>query len=117
MVLVRWFYFPKELQLIVLDFWPADLQQDQAMITACVNDDSGMLEKLLESPRDPNVTDEEGETPLHHAAKSGHVKPGELLLEAGGEKDAESRGGMTPLHLAARHGQLETVRFLIQVPG
>eukprot|EP00438_Fugacium_kawagutii_P011997 Skav213758 [mRNA] locus=scaffold3859:38205:40900:+ [translate_table: standard] len=77
------FTAPERVFLILQQFWPLDAEQDQAMFLACRENDALKLEKLLESPRDPTVRDEEGKTTLHHAAGSGHLKPAELLLEAG----------------------------------
>eukprot|EP00438_Fugacium_kawagutii_P017009 Skav232639 [mRNA] locus=scaffold12:242634:260553:+ [translate_table: standard] len=105
--------------LIVRAFRPPDAEQDQAMISAARDNKSIKLKKLLESPRDPAVKDEEGNAPLHHAARNGHLKPAELLLEAGAQKDARGSLGMTPLHYASTcfapcRDHFEVVRLLIE---
>jgi ankyrin repeat protein len=57
--------------------------------------------------------DEDGMTPLHHAAREGQAGVVELLLERGadvGIRDAEDR---TPLHHAANLGDAEATRLLL----
>ena len=76
---------PVKLQMVVLDF-DADAQRNQQVISASMDNDLIALEKFLNSPCDPNVTDEHGYAPLHYAARSGHVESMLLLLEAGAEK-------------------------------
>ena len=106
------------IQLVVLEFWPPDAEQDQKMISAASEGDSVGLEKLLECPRDPNVVDQHGLTPLHHAASSGQMESIRLLLEAGAKLEARSTATttkwMAPLHLAARDGHFDVVRVLVE---
>ena len=59
---------PVKLQMVVLDFYPADAQRNQQVISASMDNDLIALEKFLNSPSNPNVTDEHGNTPLHNAA-------------------------------------------------
>ena len=105
-----------KVQLVVLDFWQPDAKQDAPMMLACSNGDSVALERFLQRPRDPNVKDRCGLTPLHRAAWNGHVEPMRLLLEAGAENDARTTGNlaMSPMHLAVRSGCLDAVRFLLE---
>ncbi len=44
--------------------------------------------------------DEDGLTPLHVAARAGHVSILELLVAAGADKDALDKSGGSPLHWA-----------------
>lgn len=104
------------IQLVVMEFWPPDAEQDQKMISAAWQGDSVELEKLLKSPRDPNVVNKQGLTPLHHAASSGQLESIRLLLEAGAKLEARSTAiqWMAPLHLAARNGHFDVVRVLVE---
>jgi hypothetical protein len=52
-------------------------------------------------------------TPLHLAAKWGHIEIARFLLECSVDVDARDMNRLTPLHLASREGQLEVARFLI----
>ena len=106
---------PVKLQMVVLDFYPADAQRSQQVISASMENDLIALEKFLNSPSNPNVTDEHGNTPLHYAASEGHVESMLLLLEAGAEKDPTGNHRMTPLFIAAQNGHLDVIRHLVEV--
>eukprot|EP00435_Cladocopium_sp_Y103_P066776 s166_g29.t1 len=105
-----------KVRLIVLDFWPPEIEEDQKMIAASMDNDVFALEKLLQHPRNPNVRDADGDTPLHHAAEEGHVEPMRLLLEAGAETDVRdtTAEGWTPLLLAALMGNVDSVSLLLE---
>eukprot|EP00435_Cladocopium_sp_Y103_P003126 s2634_g1.t1 len=108
---------PVKLQMVVLGFHPANAERNKQVISASVGKDLIALEKFLNSPSNPNVRDEHGNTPLHLAAREGHVESMLLLLEAGAEKDLpnEAIGGKTPLFIAAENGHLDVVRHLVEV--
>ena len=106
---------PVKLQMVVLDFYPADAQRNQQVISASMDNDLIALEKFLNSPSNPNVADENGNAPLLYAAGNGHVESMLLLLEAGADKDQANNQGATPLFIAARNGHLDVVRYLVEV--
>ena len=54
-----------------------------------------------------------GYTPLHMAARYGHVGSGVLLLSAGAKVDAPDCLGATPLHVAACHNHNEFISLLV----
>ena len=107
---------PPKLQLVVLEFCPANSKLDKQMKSAARNNDTVGLQELLKGPRSPNARDAEGKSLLYHAADQGHVEPMRLLLEAGAEIDAPGSQlfGEAPLHKAAEGGHLEAVRLLVQ---
>ena len=92
--------------LVLLDFCPPDLEDDEQIMLAARNNDASALEVLLKQPRSPNVLDSCGETALRHAARQGHVEVLRLLLEAGAQIDASKGAELTALHDAAQNGHL-----------
>ena len=54
------------------------------------------IEVLLAAGADPSAPDEEGVTPLHHAARYGHRGMVDRLLAAGADRTAEDNRGRTP---------------------
>ena len=92
---------PVKIKLLFSEFCPPDAEGTQQMICASRENDSVLLEEQLRSPQDPNVEDVDGNTPLHHGARNGHIKAVQLLLEASAEKDGGGRAdGITPLFIA-----------------
>jgi hypothetical protein len=47
---------PVKIGLVTLELWPADSAEDGKMVSAAREGDSVTLERLLQCPRDPNVT-------------------------------------------------------------
>jgi hypothetical protein len=52
-------------------------------------------------------------TPLHLAAKRGHVEVARFLVDRGANVNVRDKGSLTPLHLASQEGKVEVARFLI----
>ncbi|EQC26839.1 hypothetical protein SDRG_15350 [Saprolegnia diclina VS20] len=71
------------------------------------------IEWLLPRFRDVNITDDDGNTPLHIAARhnAGNLK---ALLKAGADIDARNKARDTPLHLAAACDKRTSVSILLR---
>eukprot|EP00435_Cladocopium_sp_Y103_P025288 s3063_g6.t1 len=75
----------------------------------------GLVEELLLSRIDPNVTETEtGKTLLQIAASTNNSAMTELLLEAEADPDQMSYRKFAPLHTAARLGHTETLDILLK---
>lgn len=68
---------------------------------------------LLARGLNPNLKDEQGETPLHRAL-SGRGRVLRVLLKAGASPDLVDHEGRTPLHRAAALGMVEAARHLLE---
>ena len=63
-----------------------------------------IVKLLLSAGADPNLPDDEGETPLHVAAFEGTMETVHLLLQHGANPDAATEDGKTPLMNSAKAG-------------
>ncbi|KAK3869071.1 hypothetical protein Pcinc_025597 [Petrolisthes cinctipes] len=69
---------------------------------------------LLERGANINDRDKKGNTPLHEAAKWGHLRNCRVLIERGNARvGTNNHNCVTPLHYAAQQGHSEIVEFLI----
>ena len=69
---------------------------------------------LLANGADPRATDSEGNTPLHHAARSSDPGVAALLRDAAAEIDALNHEGVTPLGIACVAGNWRLAKFLLE---
>ena len=69
---------------------------------------------LLANGADPRATDADGNTPLHHAARSSDPGVAALLRDAGAEMDALNADGVSPLGTACSTGNWRLARFLLE---
>jgi len=59
--------------------------------------------------------DKTGQTPLHHAARAGHVGVVKFLIQKSASMYSTDTAGQTPLHLAAYAGKQQAVMLLLQL--
>ncbi len=69
---------------------------------------------LLANGADPRIADADGNTPLHHAARSSDPGVAALLRDAGAEIDAVNAEGVSPLGIACSAGNWRLARFLLE---
>ncbi|XP_050477994.1 serine/threonine-protein phosphatase 6 regulatory ankyrin repeat subunit A isoform X1 [Bombus huntii] len=90
------------------------LRETPLHIAARVPDGDRCALMLLKSGAGPNLTTDDGQTPVHVAASHGNLTTLLLLLEDGGDPMYKSKNGETPLHLACRGCKADVVRHLIE---
>jgi len=90
------------------------------LYSAAGRGDTAEVSRLLASGLHADTLSSNGWTPLHYAAKEGHLSVVELLLDRGADVNARTRSsylpkgtGDTPLHWAACEGHLAIVRYLL----
>ncbi|XP_058496138.1 ankyrin repeat domain-containing protein 49 [Solea solea] len=69
---------------------------------------------LTTDPLLVHCCDEDGYTPLHRAAYSGHADVCSALITAGSKVNPRTNDGWTPLHSACRWSRVTVVSFLLQ---
>lgn len=69
---------------------------------------------LLANGADPRIADGDGNTPLHHAARSSDPGVVALLRDAAAELDALNHDGLTPLGIACVAGNWRLAKFLLE---
>lgn len=83
------------------------------LLRAVWDGDAELVARMLAVEADVNVTNEDGESPLHWAAWQGDVDMMKLLVEAGADVNQQCKKGQTPAHQAARWAdRIDALRFL-----
>lgn len=85
-----------------------DIHHPLLLIIGVVVRNPVLIQKLLELGHDPNLTNDQGYTPLHITDQA---EVAELLLKHGANPNAQDRQGQTPLHFAY---QPEVARLLLK---
>jgi len=69
---------------------------------------------LKEQGTDVNVKDNNGWTPMHHAAKYGRLEVMKWLKDQGADINAKTNDGLTPMHMAANsfNNSIKTMTWL-----
>lgn len=81
--------------------------------------DEDAVREILSSGADPNAMEDDGETPLHHAARADFTQPAlieitRLLLAAGADPNARSMTDETALHRAIHSANPQVVNMLLE---
>ncbi|KAK7865300.1 hypothetical protein R5R35_012593 [Gryllus longicercus] len=72
-----------------------------------------VMRALLDVGADPNCTDKDGMTALHHASVHGQTDCLRVLLDKGVNLNVQDRCGRTALHHASQHGHKECLAALM----
>ncbi|CAE7473789.1 ANK1 [Symbiodinium natans] len=106
---------PMDLQLVLLHFSCASLEQADELQSAAKHNFVSKVEEVLYRPQDPDLRGIAGESALYIASERGHLEVVRLLLEAGASKDVICGRWtrLTPLGVASREGHREVVMLLL----
>jgi len=83
------------------------------LLSAAESGDVKKVGRQLVHGADVNAKSNDGATPLHFAALSGHKNVAELLISKGADIDAREKHGGTPLYFAAVMGHMDVAELLI----
>ena len=73
------------------------------------------VKELMERGADPSITNADGETPLHFAARRGNVVSAETLLnDVRSVVDCPDNSGVTPFHMACASGNLKLCQLFLE---
>ncbi|KAK6140445.1 hypothetical protein DH2020_025829 [Rehmannia glutinosa] len=91
-----------------------DANKRGALHFAAREDQTEVCKYLVEELKmDVNTKDEDGETPLTHAARQGHTATAKYLVNCGADPSIPSELGTTALHHSAGIGDIELLKFLL----
>ncbi|XP_028423351.1 ankyrin repeat domain-containing protein 49 isoform X5 [Perca flavescens] len=93
----------------------AGMVRPQQCFHCSLHTDLSTVHRLLAAdPLLVHCCDEDGYTPLHRAAYSGHVAVVSALIAAGSKVNPRTIDGWTPLHSACRWSRVTVASFLLQ---
>ena len=99
-------YFIKKLS------YPRDIEPN--IFIACEEGKLQNVQWLIEKEKvTPNLSNENGDFPIHFASKNGHLSIIEYLISKGANIEAKDKYERTPLHYACQEGHIEIVEYLI----
>lgn len=84
-----------------------------ALMLAAANDDSRIVQRLLDQGAQINAKDKKGQTALMLASVNAYLDTVKILLAAGADINVQSNNGATALILAAMRGHSSVVRCLL----
>ena len=80
---------------------------------AVENEDFEMVKYLCKKVKDPIVTNEYGDTPIHLAASVGHLEMVKFLTSFTSNPNVINASGKTPIDLAVQNSHQDVIEYLI----
>ena len=80
---------------------------------SAIGDRDGVVSLLELDLTGLSQRDRRGLTPLHHAARCGHIELIQVLIDLGADMHAANRHGHVPLSIAVEEGQIESTECLL----
>jgi len=92
-----------------------DLSHGDSFVQACQAGEFEIVKAMVERTQvDMEARDRDRMTPLHWAARYGHLSVVQYLCEQGADNEARNMYHNIPLHWAARYGHLPAVQYLCE---
>ena len=88
--------------------------EKEKFLNAAMSGDVATYMKLVENKADKNPKDEEGFTPLYHAAEKGHFTLCDFIVARVSDKNPGKSNGNTPLHIAAQNGHYDICKLIVE---
>lgn len=102
---------------IIKQMAPFEFQSELNRFNLLVNQMRNFIAQLTnEHPKQLNIVDIKGQTPLMLAAQAGDAELVKTMLEAGANPDFQDIKGMTALHSAAKSNSVDCVNYLLNLP-
>lgn len=99
---------------IIKQMAPSKLQDDEDRFNLFLKKWRNFIGQLAkEHPKQLNIIDIKGQTPLMLAAQAGDAELVKIMLEAGANPDLQDIKGMTALHSAAKSNSVACVSYLL----
>ena len=86
----------------------------EAMIIAINRNNVKQLKGVIQEGANVNAVDTDGWTPVHWAARWGHIESLRVLIQECADVNIQNKKGESPLHLAAENGYVECLHELIK---
>ncbi|SEA10341.1 ankyrin repeat domain-containing protein [Alkalimonas amylolytica] len=102
---------------IIKQMAPFELQDDVNRFNLLLKKWRNFIGQLAkEHPKQLNIVDIKGQTPLMLAAQAGDDELVKIMLEAGANPDLQDIKGMTALHSATKSNSVDCVNYLLELP-